>query len=136
MTLTPQEWEWLRNLVLMRCDARCEVSGDPLQPGRWSLHHRRPRGMGGSKDPGTNTLANLLAVTGDGTRGVHGWIESHREAAVTHGWIVRQGQDPAATPITLYSGRRVLLDPLAPTYTPTGEWLENPVIEAGRIGPL
>lgn len=110
-------WEWLRGLLVLRCGGRCEVTGERLQAGRWSAHHRLPRGMGGTVR--VETLADLLAVTGSGTTGAHGWIETHRTEAYEHGWLIRRGEaEPVDVPVTLYSGRRVLLDSSAPFYLP------------------
>lgn len=116
--LTGAEWDTVRSLLLIRCGGRCEVSGVALRAGRWSVSHRRPRGMGGTDRPDVHSLANLLAVTGDGVSGVHGWIESHREQARALGWLLGQDTDPAAEPVVLYSGRRVALDPRSPLYLP------------------
>lgn len=114
------EWEAVRSLLLLRSGGRCEVTGDALKASRWSVHHRMPRGMGGTERPDINSLANLLIVTGDGTRGVHGWIESHRDTARDLGWLVdREGvAEPATSPVVLYGGRRVLLHPTQPFYEP------------------
>lgn len=114
------EWEHVRSLVLLRCGGRCEVTGERLRAGQWSIHHRMPRGMGGTDRPDINGLANLVAVTGDGTRGVHGWIESNRALARDLGWLVPRegGPEPADAPFVLYSGRRVLLHPTSPCYEP------------------
>jgi 5-methylcytosine-specific restriction protein A len=37
-------------------------------------------------------------------RDCHRWIESHRSAARDAGWLVRQGQDPAAVVVLLPVG--------------------------------
>jgi hypothetical protein len=89
--------------------------------------------MGGTRDPLIHDLANLLAITGDGTRGVHGWIESHRDTAREHGWIVPRPIPPGTVPVTLYSGRVVLLDTYGyqTPYGLTGPDLyrDNPLME-------
>lgn len=73
-------------------------------------HHRLPGRMGGSKRAGVHSAANLLDVCGHGnTTGCHGHIERHRGQALANGWLLREGQDPAAVPVTLWNGRRVLL---------------------------
>ena len=58
------------------------------------MHHRKKRGQGGPWSP-----ENIVAVCGDGTRGCHGWCESHPDAASADGFHVRPWEDPAATPI-------------------------------------
>ena len=83
----------VRAIVLTRADSRCERCGvfaDDMQ-----LHHRRARGMGGSKAVDTNTPANALAVCGE----CHRAIESMRTTAQHLGWLVRQGMAPAETPV-------------------------------------
>lgn len=86
-------------------DAYCEVwevchgarSGPP--------HHRRPRGRGGSKRSDTNLPANGLSCC----PACHDWIESNRDEAKKHGWLLEQHQSPAEVPV-LRRGRLVLLD--------------------------
>ena len=68
----------------------------------WSVHHRSPRGMGGSKVPWVNLPANLVTLCGSGVTGCHGWVESHRDVATALGWLVsRHGARlPVEVPIT------------------------------------
>lgn len=54
----------------------------------WSLHHRQPRGMGGSKAVYVNLPGNLLVLCGSGTTGCHGWVEANRERALDTGLLV------------------------------------------------
>jgi hypothetical protein len=87
--------------ALQRAGHGCELCSRRLGPVRgidWSAHHRRPRGAGGTSDPTAATAANCLIVCGHGTFGCHGLIESRRAAALRAGWLLRQGQDPAAVP--------------------------------------
>jgi hypothetical protein len=45
-----------------------------------SVHHRRPRMMGGSRNESTYIKpANLIVLCGSGTTGCHGWVESNRD---------------------------------------------------------
>jgi hypothetical protein len=75
-----------------------------------SLHHRRARGSGGSKDSATNGPANLLYLCGSGTSPhCHGWIESHRTAAYNAGWLVHSWDDPARVPVAIVGRGPVLL---------------------------
>lgn len=85
----------MRFLILHRARYVCEVCG--MFPAT-NLHHRKPRGMGGSRDGGVNSPANLLAICGSGTTGCHGKIESYRRRSYNLGWLVRRFQDPAAEP--------------------------------------
>lgn len=68
-------------------------------------HHRRPRGMGGSRDAATNTASNLLDLC---TR-CHRDIEANRTDAYDHGWLVRQSETPLHTPVR-YRNQLVVLD--------------------------
>ena len=91
-----------------RAQRRCERCGtaDAL---RWSLHHRKPRGMGGSKDPMMSSPANILLLCGSGTEGCHGWVESHRTSAYDAGLLLHRNEDPTEFPVTLRYGT-VFLD--------------------------
>lgn len=71
----------------------------------FEVHHRRPRGMGGSKDWLTNTPANGILLCPD----CHRFIESHREKALALGWLVPQGADPQRVPVLYHSHRWVRL---------------------------
>lgn len=112
-----------RNVVWDRCAGCCELCG------RWAkgpqVHHRRPRGMGGTSDPGTNRPSNLVLLCAD----CHGFLErGDRAAAREHGWLVDQGQDPSAVPYLLW-GRWVFLSDL-------GEYLPVPDEELSEVEPF
>ena len=70
----------------------------------YQIHHRRPRGMGGSDDPLTNTSANGLHFC----YGCHDGAEKHRQTALDRGWLVPQGVDPASVPVRLFDGLYLL----------------------------
>ncbi|EFC79309.1 hypothetical protein [Parafrankia sp. EUN1f] len=92
-----------------RADGRCEIGGEPLRPGWRSIQHRARRGTGGTSDPGTHRLSNLLAVCGpDASAGCHALADGASDR-YDNGWQVHRGDDPAAAPV-LYRGARVLLD--------------------------
>ena len=76
-----------RQAVIDRAGSKCERCG---QPGE-QIHHRKPRGMGGTSDPAINAFPNLVFVCAD----CHREIESHRSDAYESGWLVRRWQDPA-----------------------------------------
>lgn len=88
----------------------------------WSLHHRRPAGMGGSKLPGAHGPANLLTVCGHGTAGDHGRIESDRAWAYSVGLLVPSYGDPFNTPVLIHGDRWVHL-------TADGEYADAPPSE-------
>ena len=94
-------------LVLERAQYSCEVCDCELGHVRgldWSLHHRIPRGMGGTTSPVSNSPANLLLVCGSGTTGCHSVIESNRSGARAAGWLLSHGQDPTQVPVLLERG--------------------------------
>ncbi len=113
-----------RKLVWARAGGSCERCGRTiaLTHRDYSFHHRRPRGMGGSRTAGTHLPSNLLLLCGSGTTGCHGEVESKRVESFFEGWLVHQGDDPGAEPVLLHDGRRVLLSPSG-SYTdlPEGE---------------
>jgi 5-methylcytosine-specific restriction protein A len=113
----------VRQEVIERAQGRCELCNGPLQP--MSVHHRRPRGMGGTRRDWVNEAGNLLAVCGTGTTGCHGMIESRRADAYDRGWLVRTGMDPTEVPFVDFDGNWWLLPaktritfPFDPPFTP------------------
>lgn len=92
-----------RNLVIERAGGCCERCGQAIG-GQFSIHHRLPRGMGGTSDPAANSPANLVLLCGSATTGCHASVERFRQAAVTTGWIVPRGTDPAKTPLKTPGG--------------------------------
>lgn len=91
-----------RAIVWTRAGGRCEVCGSSLAGMLgFSVHHRRARGMGGTRRSETNTPSNLLVVCGSGTTGCHGHIESHREQSYAAGLLLHDGQAPADVPVLL-----------------------------------
>lgn len=106
-----------RDIVWARAGGRCEVCGGSLAgPTGFSVHHRLPRRMGGSRRAELNTPSNLLVVCGSGTTGCHGRIESNRERAHEDGLLLHDGQDPASVPV-------MLADPFHPSRWPRLVWL-------------
>lgn len=94
----------VRRLIRLRADGRCERCG--LARGV-EIHHRRPRGMGGTQQPSTNGAANGLLLC----RECHTWVESNRTEALLHGLLVLQIASPAQSAV-LYRGSYVYLDDL------------------------
>lgn len=98
--------------VLERAGYHCEICDGWIGDRRgtdWSLHHRRPRGMGGTRWPGANGPANLMVACGSGTTGCHGLIESHRAGAVAAGWLVLSRTDPATVAVLINRDRWLYL---------------------------
>jgi len=96
-----------RHTVVSRAKQRCELCYSNLSP--MSLHHRRPRGMGGSSVPWIHDPENLLALCGTGTTGCHGLVESYRQRAYDFGWLVRYGMTPHNIPFADLHGHWWLL---------------------------
>ena len=112
------ELDALRPVILRRSGGRCEIAVPNQCLGRApvmmveqadgqevpvaaNVHHRRPRGQGGSNDP-----ANLLHLCGSGTTGCHGYIESNRTVARANGWLLEFGQDPRIVPVISFRDTR------------------------------
>jgi 5-methylcytosine-specific restriction protein A len=96
---------WIRETVVTRAGRHCESCGGPCYLKDHALHHRRVKGMGGSKDAATHTVSNLVLVCASCHRAIHENPEQARDA----GWLVRQGADPARVAVLLHNGRSVLL---------------------------
>lgn len=106
--MTPRLPQATVSLVKVRAGYRCERCGTD-KAYRWSLHHRKPRKMGGTKDPGIHSAANLLYLCGSGTEGCHGWVEQHRTEAREAGLLLYPIDAPEEVPVRLIHGY-VLLD--------------------------
>lgn len=94
----------VRTTVLERDLHVCQRCGEYVGISDYSIHHRRPKGMGGSKDPATNLPANLITLCGSGTTKCHGWVESHRSDALYEGFILHQAVVPELRPVKTYRG--------------------------------
>lgn len=80
--------------------SKCAV-GQDLQ-----IHHRKPRGMGGTRNPAINSPANLIVLCA----GCHAWVERNRRYAFAVGLIVAQADDPADIPVKTWRGLLALAD--------------------------
>lgn len=96
----------VRARLMARSGGFCEVRVAGCWDEASQAHHRRPRGLGGSKNPATGQASNGLMVC----LSCHNHLETaERAEARDRGWIVRQGSDPREVPVFRY-GRWVLLD--------------------------
>lgn len=86
-------------LIVRRDGNCCALCGGPISGARgfdWSVHHRCPRGQGGTSLDWVGSAANGLLLHGHGTAGCHGWVESHREKAKGDGFLLpRNGRGTA-----------------------------------------
>jgi 5-methylcytosine-specific restriction protein A len=93
----------VREIVRRRAQGWCEYCRTSAG---LDVHHRRPRAMGGTADPAANRPPNLVYLC----RACHGWLESHRELALATGWLVPQGNDPAAVKVVMGAATVMLTD--------------------------
>ena len=70
------------------------------------VHHRQPRGMGGTSSSSSYAVANLLTLCSTCHLVT---VEPNRAVAELNGWVVRRPTDPAEVPV-MYRGRWVRLD--------------------------
>lgn len=99
-----------RRLILARDEMSCGWCGVPIWGRAYSIHHRKPRQMGGSRDKRINLPSNGVVLCGDGTRGCHGYLESHRATAYTDGFLLRSLDDRLTTPVVTPFGAFLLDD--------------------------
>lgn len=109
----------VRELVFQRDMWRCIICGREVGAMPASIHHRKPRGMGGTKDPSVNKPSNLIVLCGTGTTGCHGRVEGDRAHAREEGWLISQWADPVEVPIRYSDGNMYYL-------TDTGDKEETP----------
>lgn len=102
--------EETRFAVLARGLYRCERCKGEFNLNGVSIHHRRPRMMGGSKNQELHKAANLIALCGSGTTGCHGWVESHRLEARTFGYLIQKVESAEEIPFKDLSGNWWLID--------------------------
>lgn len=77
----------------------------------FSLHHRRPAGMGGDRRPETHGAGNLVLLHGSGCTGCHGLVESQRDLASERGFLIPKlaASAPSTWPIEHALHGRVFL---------------------------
>lgn len=98
----------VRAIVLERDGHRCRRCLRSLLDSPASIHHRKPRGMGGTNDARSKDVRNLVLLCGSGTTGCHGWVESHRADASEEGWLV-SSYDDLDRPVVDLTGTAVTL---------------------------
>ncbi len=84
-----------RDAVRTRDGHYCARCGRSVLDYPSSIHHRLPRRMGGTRDPRSNDLRNLVRLCGSATSegGCHGDVESNRAKAIDDGWLIRSYDD-------------------------------------------
>lgn len=88
------KWIASKKLVNERDGGLCVKCGSEAT----DIHHRMPRGLGGSSDPDRNYgLANLVSLC----REDHDWVHSHPVESYDNGLLVRSWDNPVDCPILL-----------------------------------
>lgn len=102
--------EEVRLKVLARAFYKCERCGGGPTTFGFSVHHRLPRGMGGSKNANLHRAANLIVLCGSGVDGCHGWVESNRDEARTLGYLLYRIDNAWDVPFIDIDGIAWLID--------------------------
>lgn len=93
-----------RRIVRERAAGKCELCGLPCPVGHY--HHRKPRGMGGTKRIEASGAANCLLVHPT----CHRDIEMARHRSLENGWLVRQSETPSQVRVKRFDGWTLLSD--------------------------
>jgi len=99
-------------------DACCEATGVWLGEYGGEIQHRDARGMGGTSDPAANSVVNAVLLSKE----AHRLAESRDKGMNERGFWLRNGQDPALTPVILFGDVEVWLGE-------DGSYLDEPPAE-------
>lgn len=106
-------WREITEVLWARSEGFCEVSGRALDRETFDRHHRRPKSMGGTYRPLTDSLVNLLALDPEVHNGTPWSVHQRPTWSRPRGYLLSSHVDDdamAATPV-LYRGRDwVILD--------------------------
>jgi hypothetical protein len=117
---TPK-WNELREALWCRSDGLCEVSGLPLDFDTFDAHHRRPKQMGGTYRPDTDTLPNLIALHPIVHNGNPASVHQAPSWSRPRGYLLHANVDVLETMPMLYRGRHwVVLMPDGTLCVPEG----------------
>jgi 5-methylcytosine-specific restriction protein A len=105
--------ESTRKLIRQRAKSRCELCGVTTEKGQ--IHHRKPRGMGGTVLEESRSAANGLYLD----LKCHEKIERNRREAYENGWLVHRWDNSEERAVKMFDGWFVLagdgtLSPLSP----------------------
>lgn len=104
--------------VYERANHSCEICTSAVGDRRGidhHIHHRRPRGAGGTRREDTNQPQNCMLLCPR----CHLDVETHRAEALAVGWLVPQAEDPASVAVLIQRDRWVYL-------TDSGEYSDGP----------
>ena len=85
--------EKAKELVRQRSKECCELCGTRANEPQY--HHRRPRGMGGTRRKESGDVANALYLHFK----CHERVERNRMEALEKGWLIRQSDEPILVPV-------------------------------------
>lgn len=103
-------WREVRDTLWERGGGRCEASGLPLDPDTFDVHHRRPRGAGGTSDPDVHALWNLLALDPIVHNGQAHSVHQDPAWSRPRGYLLSKiGASPRIQPVLIRGMRWVLL---------------------------
>jgi hypothetical protein len=88
----------IKQSIKERANGRCEICGMAAPHAQY--HHRRPRGMGGSRKMDTNQCANGMYLHPH----CHGIVEMNRKTSLMNGWLVPQHKEPIDQPVKRFDG--------------------------------
>jgi 5-methylcytosine-specific restriction enzyme A len=90
-------WESVRKVVLARDSNLCLWCLEPAE----HVHHRKPKGIGGTSRPEVQWgLANLVSVCADH----HRWIHEHPAEGYLSGFLVHSWDNPEDVPLLVKPG--------------------------------
>lgn len=97
----------VRNAVIFRDNFSCRRCGKTPAS---QIHHRAPRGRGGTKCEWINGKANLALLDLE----CHEFIERNRTYGYETGWLIKRNSNdlPEEVPLTDIYGRQFFLDDL------------------------
>lgn len=122
-----------RELVLARDAFGCVSCGRHVGGMTdYSVHHRIPRGMGGSTDERLNLPSNLILLCGSGTTGCHGWVESRRNDARTWGYLLYRLSEPSLVAVYTYLGWTMYHDDGSTAHPPPPNVSDDKIRELAR----
>jgi hypothetical protein len=106
-------WREITELLWIRSEGFCEVSGRALDRDTFDRHHRRLKGMGGTYRPLTDSPCNLLALDPEVHNGAPWSVHQLPSWSRPRGYLLSAHVDDEAMAITpvLYRGKNwVILD--------------------------